>query len=123
MKFWTEAPTVEELEDFLGADEVTAVNVGSAILVVLVSILVAGLARRLVGWLLRKVPQLRPGIPDLIGRATGWMIALSGFVIALTVLGIDMIPALMMFIAFGRSSGLNLNSTTSMSGIWIDRSR
>jgi len=101
MKYWTEAPTVEELEDFLGADQVTAWNVGSAILVVLVSILAAGILRRLVRWLLKKVPRLRPGIPDLVGRATGWMIVMTGIIIALTVLGIDMIPALMVFIVFG----------------------
>ncbi len=101
MIFWQTTPTVEELETFLGADEVTAWNVGSALLVVLVSILLAGLARRLIKWLLQKVPRLREGIPDLVGRATGWMIVLSGGVVALTVLGIDMVPALMMFLVFG----------------------
>jgi small-conductance mechanosensitive channel len=99
--FWQTTPTVDELEDFLGADEVTAWNVGSALLVVLVSILLAGLARRLIKWLLRKVPQLREGIPDLVGRATGWFIILGGSVVALTVLGIEMLPALMMFLVFG----------------------
>lgn len=101
MIFWQTTPTVEELEDFLGADEVTAWNVGSALLVVLLSILLAGLARRLIKWLLRKVPQLREGIPDLVGRATGWFIILSGSVLALTVLGIEMLPALMIFLVFG----------------------
>ena len=101
MKYWTTAPTVEELEEFTGADEVTALNIGAAVLVVLVSLLVAALLRRLVGWLLRKVPQLRPGIPDLAGRATGWLIIMTGIVVALTVLGIEMLPALMVFIVFG----------------------
>jgi small conductance mechanosensitive channel len=101
MKYWTEAPTVDELEDFLGADEVTVWHVGSAILVVVASIILAGLIRRLLGWLLRKVPQFPPGIPDLIGRATGWFVILIGFILALTVLGIDMLPALMLFLIVG----------------------
>jgi small-conductance mechanosensitive channel len=101
MKYWTEAPTVEELEEFLGADEVTAWNVAGAVLVVVVSLVVAGLLRRLIRWLLRKVPQLRPGIPDLVGRATSWLIVMVGIIVALTVLGIEMIPALMVFIVFG----------------------
>ena len=101
MNFWQTTPTVDELEDFLGADDVTARNIGLALIVVLFSILLAGVARRLIKWLLRKIPQLREGIPDLVGRATGWLIILSGGVVALTVLGIEMVPALMMFLVFG----------------------
>jgi small conductance mechanosensitive channel len=96
MRFWQTSSTVDELENFLGTDEVTALNVGGAIFVVIFSILVASLARRLIKWVLRRIPQLREGIPDLAGRATGWLIMMTG-----AILGIDMVPALMMFIVFG----------------------
>jgi hypothetical protein len=45
MKFWQTSSTVDELENFLGTDEVTALNVGGAIFVVVFSILFASLAR------------------------------------------------------------------------------
>ncbi len=38
---------------------------------------------------------------DLVARAIGWVIILTGFVTALTVLGIDMVPALMILIVVG----------------------
>jgi small-conductance mechanosensitive channel len=98
MKLWQQVPTSDQLEDFVGADELGILDFVLAVGIVVGAFVLSRLVRRLVRWVLEKFPQITNEIAALIGRAAGWSVVLAGIVWALVVIGIEMVPALMVII-------------------------
>lgn len=98
MNLWQQLPTSEELEDFVGADDLGIVDFLTAIAIVIGAFILSRFVRRFVRWFLAKFPQITDEIAALIGRATGWLVILFGIVWSLVVIGIEMVPALMVII-------------------------
>ena len=98
MNQWQQIPTTDQIEDFVGADDITGWELGSAIVVIVGSLIVAKLVRRVVRWLVGKFPRVTPEVAALVGRAAGWLVVLIGVVYGLVLVGINMVPALMIII-------------------------
>jgi small-conductance mechanosensitive channel len=124
VNLWAQIPTTDQIEDFVNADELTIWDFVWAILVVLGAFLLARLARRVLRKILHRFRNLSDEGAFLIARATGWVIVFAGIIYAITILGIDVGPALLVIIIIaivvffaGRrlmdnfSSGLVLQST------------
>jgi len=103
MSIWAQVqvPTTDQLEDFVNADSLTFWDFLWAGLVVLGSFMLARLARHLLRKVLPRFPHLSEEGAFLISRATGWIIIFIGSIYAITLLGIDIGPALMVIIAVG----------------------
>jgi small-conductance mechanosensitive channel len=98
MKLWQQVPTSDQLEDFVGADDLGILDFVLAVGIVVGAFVLSRLVRRFVRWVLEKFPQITNEIAALIGRAAGWTVVLAGIVWALVVIGIEMVPALMVII-------------------------
>lgn len=119
MNLWQQIPTSDELEQFVGADDLTVANFLAAIVIVVVSIVLSRLVRKVVRWALLRLPQVAEPIAAIIGRATGWLVILLGVVYSLVVIGIDMVPALMILlvvalVTFFAGKGLMENFATGL---------
>jgi small conductance mechanosensitive channel len=103
MSIWAQVsiPTTDQIEDFVNADELTFWDFVWAAAVIFGAFLLSRLARRLIRRLLRRFPQITDEHAFLIARATGWVIVFTGFIYAVSILGIDIGPALMIMIAIG----------------------
>jgi len=101
MTLWQQIPTTEELENFIGADDLRILDFVLAVVIVVGAFILSRFVRRFVRWVLEKFPQITDEIAALIGRATGWIVILVGVVWALVVIGIEMVPALMVIIIIG----------------------
>jgi len=103
MSIWAQVsiPSTDQLEDFVNADALTFWDFLWAGLVVLASFILARLARRLLRGFLRRFPQLSEEGAFLIARATGWVIIFIGSIYAVSLLGIDLGPALMVILVVG----------------------
>jgi len=101
MNLWQQLPTSDELENFVGADDLGIVDFLAATVIVVGAFILSRFVRRFVRWFLSKFPQITDEIAALIGRATGWLVILFGIVWALVVIGIEMVPALMVIIIIG----------------------
>ena len=101
MKLWQQIPTTEDLEDFVGVESLTFMNVVSAIAILIGTFVLSRFVRRLARWVASKFPQVSDEIAALIGRASGWLVVLVGVVWAMVVIGIEMVPALMVIIIVG----------------------
>jgi len=119
MKIYQQIPTADELEEFVGVDDLTLVEFVGSILIVIVAIILSRVVRRLVRWALGRFPQVTEPIAAIVGRAAGWLVILLGLVYSLVVLGIDMVPALMVLIivalvTFFAGRGLMENFSTGL---------
>jgi small-conductance mechanosensitive channel len=101
MSFWQQIPSTDELTDLVSAEDITVADFIVSIAIIVVSIILSRLVRRVVRWLVGRFPHVAPEIAAIIGRASGWMVILIGVVYSLVVLGIDMVPALMVLIIVG----------------------
>ena len=103
MNIWTQVsvPTTDQLEDFVNADMLTFWDFLWAGLVVLGSFLLARVARHILRKFLGRFPHLSTEGAFLIARGTGWVIIFTGSIYAVTLLGIDVGPALMVIIVIG----------------------
>jgi len=91
-------PTTEDLENFVNADQLTMWDFVWAFLIVVISFVLARFTRRIVRRLTRKIPRITEEASLLVSRAFGWMIISMGIIYAMTVIGIDMVPALMVIV-------------------------
>jgi small conductance mechanosensitive channel len=119
MKLWQQIPTTEELEDFVGVDDLTAIEFFGSIATIIIAFLLSRIVRRIVRWTLNRFPQITEPIAALGGRAAGWIVILIGVVYSLVILGIDMVPALMVLIVvaivtFFAGRGLMENFSTGL---------
>ena len=94
-------PSTDELADFTNADEVTFWDFVWAAVVIVISLILARLVRGLLRKALRRFPQISDELAFLIARATGWVIVFVGIIYAVTIIGIDIGPALMVLLAVG----------------------
>lgn len=101
MTLWQQIPSTDELEEFVGIDDLTLAEFIASIVIIIVAIVLSRLVRRLVRWALNRLPQVTEPIAAIAGRAAGWLVILLGIVYSLVVLGIDMVPALMVLIIVG----------------------
>jgi small-conductance mechanosensitive channel len=92
-------PTTEDLENFVNADQLTAWDFVWAVLVIVIAVVLARLVRRGSRRILRRIPQTSKEASLLISRAAGWIVIVIGVIYSMTVLGIDMVPALMVILA------------------------
>lgn len=103
MNIWAQVPvpSTDQLEDFTNAEEVAFWDFVWAAVVIVISLLLARLVRRLLRKALNRFPQITDELAFLIARATGWVIVFLGIIYAVTIIGIDIGPALMVLLAIG----------------------
>ena len=103
MNIWVQVPipSTDELTDFTNADELTFWDFVWAAVVIVISLLLARLVRGLLRKALRRFPQINDELAFLIARAAGWVIVFLGIIYAVTIIGIDIGPALMVILAVG----------------------
>ncbi len=101
MRYWQQIPTTDDLEQLVGADEITPIDFIAAVAILVAAFILSRLARRIVRWALGRLPQVADEIAAIVGRAAGWLVILFGVVYSLVVIGIDMVPALMVLIIVG----------------------
>lgn len=119
MNLWQQIPSVDELEDLVGANDLTLVEFISSIVIMIMAVVLSRIVRRIVRWVLGRFPQVTEPIAAIVGRAAGWLVILFGIVYSLVVLGIDMVPALMVliivgFVTFFAARGLMENFATGL---------
>jgi small conductance mechanosensitive channel len=103
MSIWNQVsiPTTDQLDDFVNADELTFWDFVWAAVVILGAFILSRFVRRALRKALRRFPQITDELAYLIARASGWIIIFIGIVYAVSILGIDLGPALMVMIAIG----------------------
>jgi small conductance mechanosensitive channel len=101
MTLWQQVPTTDQLEEFVGADDLGSWDFVLAVAIIVGAFVLSRFVRRFVRWALTKFPHITDEVAALIGRATGWVVILVGIVWALVVVGIEMVPALMVIIIIG----------------------
>ncbi len=101
MNVLAQIPSTDQLEDFVNADSLTFWDFLWAGLVVLASFLLARLVRHLLRKFLRRFQQVSAEGAFLIARAAGWIVIFTGSIYAVTILGIDIGPALMVILIVG----------------------
>ncbi|MEA2010607.1 MAG: mechanosensitive ion channel [Actinomycetota bacterium] len=103
MSIWSQVPvpTTDQLEDFVNADELTFWDFAWAAVVIVGAFLLSRLTRRLIRRALLRFSSLTDETAFLIARASGWVVVFTGVIYAVSILGIDMGPALMIMIAIG----------------------
>ncbi|MEN8238849.1 MAG: mechanosensitive ion channel domain-containing protein, partial [Actinomycetota bacterium] len=109
----------DDLEELVGAEDITLTDFIESIAIIVIAILLSRVVRRIVRWLLRRMPHVTDEIAVIVGRASGWLVVLLGIVYSLVVLGIDMVPALMVLIVvavvtFFAGRGLMENFSTGL---------
>ena len=99
MNFWLQRlPTTEDVEQIIDTQSLTIWDFVWAFLVILGSFFIARLVRRILRRLLERFENLSTEGALLIARGAGWLIVLLGVVYALSVLHVDMGPALVVII-------------------------
>ena len=98
MNLWQQIPTTDELEDFVGAEDLSILDFVTAVGIIVGAFILSRFVRRFLRWVLRKFPHITDEVAALLGRAAGWVVVLTGVVWALVVIGIEMVPALMVII-------------------------
>ena len=104
-------PDVEQINGVLDTQSLT---VGELILtgvIVLVSVFLARHLRHLIRWTLASRPNLEPHVPETVARVTGWVVVLSGFVLALIVLGLQVGPVVLIGLFFAGMAGISARTT------------
>lgn len=93
-----QVPTVDDVEDFFGADQWTPSDFVWATIVIVVAVVVSRVVISLVRRALRRITQLTEESSKAIARGMGWLIVLIGIVYALSIIGIDLVPAVMVIL-------------------------
>jgi small conductance mechanosensitive channel len=103
MSTWaqTPIPTTDQIETFTNADDLTFWEFVWAAVVIAGAFILSRLARRMVRKALRRFSHLSDEHAFLIARATGWVIVFIGIIYAVSILGIDIGPALMVMLVIG----------------------
>ena len=94
-------PDLEDLEGTINASQLTLFEVIAAIVIVIVFALLARFARRRVRSYLSEQDQIEDYVTALISRVTGWGVIIVGVILALTVLGVDMAPVVLVLLLIG----------------------
>lgn len=95
------APTVDDLEDLFGVDDWRLGDFMWAIAIVAFSFLFARLIRIWATRLLSRVDSINDQGARLIGRAVSWFIGLLGVVYALSYIGVEIGPPMMVVLLIG----------------------
>lgn len=119
MRILAQVPSVDELDQALNTDSLTAWDFVGAALSVLVAFIAARIVRRLLNKSLDKAPGLSDEARLLISRSVGWIIILIGVVYAVHLLGFEMGPALfavlvLLLVVFLAGRGLMENFSAGM---------
>jgi small-conductance mechanosensitive channel len=93
-----QVPTVDDVEDFFGADQWSLSDFVWAAIVIVVAVVVSRLVIVLVRRVLRRFTQFTEESSKAIARGVGWMVVLIGIVYALSIIGIDLVPAVMVIL-------------------------
>jgi len=100
-------PDIDAIEQVLDTQTLTAGEVLIAVLIVIISVLVARYVRGLVRTTLERRPNIEKHVPETVARITGWAIVIAGVVLALVVLGIQMGPLVLLLLFFGAMFGIS----------------
>jgi small conductance mechanosensitive channel len=95
------SPTVDDLEDLFGVDDWTFGDFIWAIAIVVFSFLFARLVRIWVTRILSRFDSINDQVARLIGRALSWFIGMLGVVYALSFIGVEVGPPLMVLLLIG----------------------
>jgi small-conductance mechanosensitive channel len=95
------APTVDDLEDLFGVDDWRLGDFMWAIAIVAFSLLFARLIRIWVTRLLSRSDSINDQVARLIGRAVSWFIGMLGVVYALSFIGVEVGPPMMVVLLIG----------------------
>jgi small-conductance mechanosensitive channel len=100
-------PDLEQIEGVLDTQTLTASEVVLAVIIVIVSVLIARYLRGVVRATLERRPNIDQHVPETVARVTGWAVVLSGIVLALIVIGIQMGPLVLLLLFFGAMFGIS----------------
>ena len=100
-------PGLEQIEGVLDTQTLTTSEVLLAVLVIVVSVLIARYVRGIVRSTLSRRPNIEEHVPETVARVTGWAIVLTGFILALVVLGIQMGPLVLLLLIFAAMFGVS----------------
>jgi small conductance mechanosensitive channel len=103
-------PDLEAIDQILDTQTLTLSELLLAGLVVIVSVFIARYVRRVVRTTLEKRPNIDTHVPETVARFTGWAIVLTGIVLALIVIGIQMGPVVLLLLFFGAMFGISAQS-------------
>lgn len=93
--------TTAQLDDIIDPNSVTAVDIGKAIGVIVLSIILAYLVRRLLTKYLKRLDQLSDPISAMLTRFAGYFVITMGVLLALPLLGFQLQPAMILLLVVG----------------------
>lgn len=91
---------LSNIEEILDVDSLTVGELLLAGLVVLIAVILGRLVRRFVRSFLESREGVPPQLPELLGRLSGWCIVLTGVVLALMIVGVQMGPVVLLLLIF-----------------------
>jgi small conductance mechanosensitive channel len=97
---WAQIPTIDDIEEFLGADQWTLADFFWAVAVFVIAYVLSRFVRRGTRALLDRVTSLNDDVCAAIARAAAWFVVLLGSVLALSIIGIDLGPTVMLILVF-----------------------
>ena len=100
-------PEIEQLDQVLDTQTLTASEVLLAALIIIVSVLIARYARGIVRSTLARRPNIEAHVPETVARVIGWGIVITGIVLALIVIGIQMGPLVLLLLIFAAMFGVS----------------
>lgn len=90
-----------DLEQTLETTSLTWFEVVLAVVVIVVAVLAARFVRRRLRSYLQSQEGLQDYLPNLLARFAGWAVILIGVLVALSVLGVDMAPVVLLLVLVG----------------------
>ena len=90
--------TIDELEAALAGTEITGWDIVWAVVAVIVAVILSRAAHRVMQRLLRDVKGLSEDAKQLIGRVTSWVVILLGIAIAISVIGGNSAPIVIVIV-------------------------
>jgi small conductance mechanosensitive channel len=97
---WAQVPTVDDIEQFLGADQWTLADFFWAVAILVIAYVLSRFVRRATRALLDRFTSLTDDAGAAIARGAAWFVVLLGSVSALSVIGIDLGPTVMLILVF-----------------------
>jgi small-conductance mechanosensitive channel len=91
-------PDLEDLENTVNTNQLTIWELILAIVVLIVFVFLARLARRRIRSYLAQHSDLDEYVPALIGRIASWAVMILGIIVALVILGFDMAPVVLVLL-------------------------
>jgi small-conductance mechanosensitive channel len=117
-------PDIEQLDQVLDTQTLTLSELVIAGLIVIISVLIARYVRRIVRTTLQRRPNIDTHVPETVALVTGWAVVISGVVLALIMIGIQMGPLVLLLIFFGGMFGISARSSTPCwrrASSWVPR--